>query len=81
MATLVEHVESGNRYLVVGSGFGIYKASRPGLFGNLFPIEDGGNYHLIAVCDRTGTIKWFYSSDLQVVEVDGHPPEHWLSSV
>ena len=38
MATIMEHRESGNRYILLGTGYGAYKSSRPSrVFGNLIP--------------------------------------------
>jgi hypothetical protein len=74
MATIVEHQESGKRYILMGTGFSIYKSSRSSPPWNLTAIEEEDHYHLVAVCDRKGKIKWFYSEDLVVVEVDGGKP-------
>ncbi|ERT09704.1 hypothetical protein M595_0327 [Lyngbya aestuarii BL J] len=78
MATIVEHQKSGKRYIVMGTGFGIYKSARNNAFFEWAVVEEEDNYHLVAVCDRKGKIKWFYSDDLVVVEVDGKPPEDLL---
>ena len=38
MAVIVKHIESGERYILLGTGFGAYKATRPSLFfGNWSP--------------------------------------------
>ncbi len=74
MATIVEHKETGKRYIVMGTGFGIYKSARNNAFFQWAVVEEEDNYHLVAVCDRKGNIKWFYSEDLVVVEVDGGKP-------
>lgn len=67
MAIVVEHVKTKNRYVLLGSGFGAYKASRPGILG---PVDDEGRMSLLAVSDSNGTIKWFSSEEMRVVEVD-----------
>lgn len=74
MATIVEHKETGKRYIVMGTGFGVYKSARNNAFFQWAVMEEEDNYHLVAVCDRKGNIKWFYSEDLVVVEVDGGKP-------
>lgn len=78
MATIVEHLKSGNRYILMGTGFGIYKSSRSGSGLNLTAVEEENHFHLVAVCDRQGEIRWFYSDDLVVLEVDGVRPEDLL---
>ena len=36
MAVIVEHRETGDRFVLVGTGFGAYKATKPNwFFGNL----------------------------------------------
>ena len=78
MATIVQHKESQNHYIFLGTGFGIYKASRsgPGAFASILPIEEQDHFRLVAVADRHGNIKWFHSEDLTVIEVEGlHPSE------
>nr|WP_150959579.1 hypothetical protein [Aneurinibacillus sp. XH2] len=72
MAVVVLHKPSGERYLLLGTGFGAYKAARPSLFGgNLFPHEEAGEIPAAAVCDELGNIHWFYTEELQVLEIDG----------
>ncbi|WP_088830247.1 hypothetical protein [Paenibacillus tyrfis] len=70
MATIVWHKPSGRKYLVLGPGFGAYKAQRAGLLGAV-----------AAVCDRNGIIRWFPSDELQVLEVDGQPVSNWFESL
>lgn len=72
MAIIVRHLKNGQEYVLLGAGFGAYKASRPSFFGgNLFPNEEEGTYRMVAVSDSNGKINWVYSNDLEVVEVDG----------
>lgn len=40
MAIIVEHKDSGKKYILLGTGFGTFKALRPSIFfGNWFPKE------------------------------------------
>lgn len=72
MAIIVLHKPTQSQYVLLGTGYGAYKASRPSFFGgNLFPHEDEGSVAVVAVCDEEGTIIWFSPEELQVVEVDG----------
>ncbi|MFS1512417.1 hypothetical protein VQL36_08285 [Chengkuizengella sp. SCS-71B] len=55
-----------------GTGYGAYKATRPGFIGgDLFPNEEQDEIPVASVCDEFGTIQWLYTNELQVVEVDG----------
>ena len=75
MATIVMHKASGTKYVLLGTGFGAFKASRPSVFfGNLLPDEESGELTMVAVCDSKGNIGWIHSEELIVVEVDGKAP-------
>ena len=81
MATIVSHTPSGKKFVFLGTGFGAFQSSRPGiLFGNLAPANNQGEYTMAAVCTKEGKILWCESSELQVVEVDGQNPSELLSS-
>lgn len=72
MAAIVIHRGSGERYVLLGTGFGAYKSSRASVFGgNLFPHEEEGIMMMAAACDSSGTIFWFKTEELKVIEVDG----------
>ncbi len=80
MATIVKHRRTAGRYVLLGTGFGAYKATRPGvIFGNLLPAEDAGEVTMAAVCDADGRIGWTASDDLQVVEIEGRSPADILN--
>ncbi len=79
MAVIVKHIESGETYILLGTGFGAYKATRPSLFfGNWAPTEEAGQVTMVAVSNAQGQIGWIHSNELQVVEVDGIPPSELL---
>jgi hypothetical protein len=72
MAVIVEHKQTRRHYYLIGTGFGMYRSSRPGYWGGaLAPVEEEGQKSLVAVCDANGTIGWFDCDDVRVVEVDG----------
>lgn len=72
MAVIVLHKNTNKKYIVLGTGFGAYKAITPSFFGgNLFPHEEEGTIQTAAVCNSKGEIIWFNSDDLQVIEIDG----------
>ena len=79
MAVIVKHTQSGQNYILLGTGFGAYKATRPSLFfGNLAPTEESGQTTMVAVCNKQGQIGWIHSEELQVVEIDGKKPNELL---
>jgi len=79
MAVVVRHNETGQEWILLGTGFGIYKATRPSVFfGNLLPSDEEGQVTTVAVCDREGTIGWIHSNELTVVQVDGQSPSDIL---
>jgi hypothetical protein len=79
MAIIVEHIEDGGVYILLGTGFGSYKALKPHVFfGNLVADEKSGNDAMICVCDFNGNIGWFRSAELRVIRVDDETPEALL---
>ena len=79
MAVIVKHIESGEKYILLGTGFGAYKATRPSLFfGNWSPTEETGQVTMVAVSNVQGQIGWVHSDELEVVAVDGKSPSELL---
>ena len=71
MATVVRH-SSGNRYVLLGTGFGSFQSQKPNWFlGNLAADTNQGVSPMACICDATGTIYWVDSAELQVESVDG----------
>lgn len=74
MATIVQHVETQERYVLLGSGFGSYQSKQPNwLFGTWAPDVSQGQHAMICVCDKEGKIGWLDSAAVKVVGIDGHP--------
>lgn len=72
MAIVVEHRKTLKKFILLGVGYGTYKATRPSFIGgNLFPNEEEGETRVVAVCDKNGNIIWFSPNKLRVVEIDG----------
>lgn len=81
MAIIVRHNETRKVFALVGTGFGAYKATRPGVFGgNLFPNEEEGTIPVAAVSDERGSIQWLSTDELQVIEIDGVKIENVIDS-
>lgn len=73
MSIIVLHEPSNKKYILLGTGFGAYKAQRPSILGgNLFPHEEAGEIPVAAVCDENGVIQWFYTEELKVLEINGY---------
>lgn len=74
MAVIVKNKATGTKYVLLGAGFGAFKAATGGfLGGSLFPEEDEGTFHKVAVSDFNGAIHWMNDHEFAVVEVDGIP--------
>ena len=72
MATIVRHKESGERFVLLGSGFGAYQSKKPNwFFGDLIADTDEGQHAMVCVCDSMGEIGWIESSAVVVESVDG----------
>ena len=72
MATIVRHVDTGTRYVLLGAGFGAFQSKKPNWFlGDLMADTTEGQYAMSCVCDNSGNIYWVDSTHLQVESVDG----------
>ena len=72
MAITVKHIESGEKYVLLGSGFGAYQSKKPNwFFGDLIADTAEGQYAMICVCNAEGQIGWLESSKVRVESVDG----------
>ncbi|MEA4900534.1 hypothetical protein [Desulfitobacterium sp.] len=72
MTIIVRHRKSNKVYALIGTGYGAYKATTPSfLGGNLFPHEEEGEIPVAAVTNEEGEIQWFYTNELEVIEMDG----------
>ena len=79
MAVIVRHKSTNKDYVLLGTGFGAFKSSRPGLFlGDLFPTEEKGQITMVALCNQQGEIRWAQSEDVTVVSIDGQQPQELL---
>lgn len=79
MATIVEDTRDGGVYVLLGAGFGAYKAMKPNwLLGNLLADEESDELSMIAVCDFKGHVGWLHSGHVRVLRVDGRTPQELL---
>jgi hypothetical protein len=72
MATIIEHLETGNEYILLGVGLGVDPGNLSTRFLKTFLPNK------VAVCDRTGQLFWLPSSEVIVVEIDGQKPTELL---
>jgi hypothetical protein len=65
MAIIVEHLDSGNKYVLIAAHSGMdLSAPAKRIFELWLPER-------VALCDRLGKIFWVNAADVLVVEVDG----------
>ncbi len=80
MATIVEHLQTQQRFVLLGAGYGMYQSSKPHpFFGNLGTETKGGKNALICVCDEHAQIGWINADAVTVISVDGDSPHRLLS--
>lgn len=70
MSTIIRHVERGEEYVLVGSGLGMFRASRPHWFlGDLGKTTEDGVHACVCAADGEGRLCWFDSDEVVVVRV------------
>ena len=74
MATIVEHIESKKRYILLGGGLGVYQ-SAPNL-----AIKETGVEKYICVSNSIGGIQWLQSREVIVISIDGKSPDQHFHS-
>jgi hypothetical protein len=80
MPTIVADRISGQRYVLVGTGYAATETATPGMIlGNLSPDIETKTYGVVALCDEAGNIRWGWSKEFVVVEVDGLPPARLIA--
>jgi hypothetical protein len=81
MAIIVKHKDTKERYVLLGSGYGLYKSevSSP-IFGDLAPIQSKGSQAKVCVSNAKGEVGWLDSTEVIVDSVDGEAVESILSS-
>jgi hypothetical protein len=81
MAVIVEHNEKPNdQFVLLGTGFGMFKAMRGATLGDILSKQDEGEKTLAALCGEDGNILWADSSELTVISVDGQSPKALLAT-
>ena len=82
MPTTVVHRSTGQRFVLVGTGFAATETALPGMIlGTLSPDIETKTCGMLALCDGGGNIYWRSSTDYIVGEVDGFSPLQILGAV
>jgi hypothetical protein len=82
MPTIVVHRSTGDRFVLVGTGFAATETALPGVFlGSLVPDIDTKICGMLALCDGEGNIHWRSSNDYIVGDVDGDSPSQILAAL
>ena len=80
MATVVKHLRTNSKYVLLGSGFGAFQSKKPNwLLGNIMSDTTEGQYAMTCVCDIHGKIYWVASDELVVDSIDGNSAFEVLS--
>ena len=77
MAIIVRYKPNGGEYILLGTGYGVFKSSHPSPVFKL-PVKESGTFPLAAICDYRGRIGWVRSANLEVVSVHGETPAEVL---
>jgi hypothetical protein len=81
MAVIVLHEERENeQFVLLGTGYGLFKAMRGATLGDILSITDEGEKSLAALCGKDGSILWADTSKLTVLSVDGQSPQALLDA-
>jgi hypothetical protein len=82
MAIIVQHLTTGNEYILLGVSGGESKNILPTkMLGDFFATEDPDKSRSVTVCDDQGRIVWFPVTEIIVVEVDGQKPDELLPEI
>ena len=80
MATIIEHIPTGLRYVLVGAGYAQWATATPSVWlKELKPTREGGAQGMLLVCDAEGVVRYVDPSEARVVSVDGTSPGELLA--
>jgi len=69
MATIVELKKTGERFFLLGVGYGMYRSERNGIaFPS--PSTQEGNESVVGLCDEQGQIHFYKKDSIRVIEID-----------
>lgn len=67
---LVKIKATGEIRVMLGTGYGVFKAYGQKGWGS-FPSTSKGEKYKIVICDKSGSIEWIDSDLCEVIEIDG----------
>lgn len=70
--TKVLCLHDNKEYMLVGTGYGMFKAQGQGGWG-AFPSTSEGKSMVVAIADSQGRIRWIESNQIRVISIDGVP--------
>ena len=80
MKVIVSHKDSGERYLLLGTGFGVCPATQQSqMYGTVELCGGKEKMPVVALCAEAGEILWVPSEEIHIVEIDGKSPTEWLN--
>jgi len=76
MAIIVRHKIDKQKYILLGTGYGMAQSSAPSrLLGHISTNHYSKEGRVIVIADKKGKIYWVPAQDLEVVLVDGVSPQ------
>ncbi|MEZ4887674.1 MAG: hypothetical protein R3E32_23270 [Chitinophagales bacterium] len=79
MAIFIKNIDTSEKYILLGSGYGMFQSKKPNWFlGNLLADTENGDAKVVCACDKHGKIVWLHADKIQVVEVDGKSPSEYF---
>ncbi len=75
MAIIIKKKNGAEKYIMLGSGFGMFRSQKPNwLLGNLAADTESGGARIICACDEKGEMVWLNAEEYQVYSIDGLSP-------
>lgn len=79
MAIIVENKKTSEKYILLGSGYGLYQSKKPNWFlGDLLADTEQGSTQALCVCDKNGQVFWLSSENAHIISVDGKSPQEYF---
>lgn len=73
MATIIEAITTGDRYVLLGAGYGMFASKSDPLLRN-----NKGSLKVVYGCDKYGEIHAIKSDMVKVITIDGKLPNELL---
>lgn len=69
--TIVQLKSTEKQYILLGTGYGMFKAQGQPGWGKMVNTSKGEKY-LVALSNELGEVLWTESNNITVISVDGH---------